>query len=504
MNEKEMRARVEEIDARLPEARSELLKLADGDLGETEAARFDELETEHKTLTEERETLSARLAKIDNVRETARAATEAAEAAAAKAGNDDDSEHIRSAGGRGVESGGRSPEFMQRVDPWGDGVEVRSLTRREATDRALKVAELKELTRHLATDQLDQIDHLLRTSTPDRDASWIARMALLTEREEYRTGWMKLITQPTPVLTAEEAQAMNDVTQFRAMSGSVDTSGGFGVPVLIDPTIILTAQGSMNPFRRLARVETITTDAWNGVSSAGVTWAYSTEGAAYTDNAPTLAQPTVPVHEAKGFIPFSIRVSQDYPGFAEEMSRLLMEGYDELQANKFATGTGTNEPFGILTALAANTNVTVHVTTNGQLAGTDVNTAWGALPDRYKANATWVVNEGIANDLASLANNNNWSNFTVNLTGQVEQIRNHPVEFSSYFPSALTTATAANVLVVGDFRNYLIADRVGMTVELVPHLFTNNMPTSQRGWVAYARNGADSINDLGFRLLANS
>ena len=52
-----MRARVEEIDARLPECRSELLTLADGDLGESEATRFDELEGEHTSLTGEREKL---------------------------------------------------------------------------------------------------------------------------------------------------------------------------------------------------------------------------------------------------------------------------------------------------------------------------------------------------------------------------------------------------------------------------------------------------------------
>lgn len=497
-----MRARVEEIDARLPDCRSELLTLADGDLGETEAARFDELEAEYKTLDEERGKLSERLAKIDNVRETARAATAAAE----QAGNDD--ERIRSGGGRGVEFGGRSPEFMQRVDPWGDGTDVRSLTRREATDRALKVAELKDHTRHLADHQLDRIDYLLRNSAPDRDPSWIARMALLTEREEYRNAWMKLVTQPQPVLTAEEAQAMNDVASFRAMSGSVDTAGGFGVPILIDPTIILTAQGSLNPFRRLARVETITTEAWKGVTSAGVTWSYGAEASAASDNSPTLAQPVVNTHEAKGFIPFSFRVGQDYPGFADEMSRLLIEGYDELQAQKFAVGAGdgSDEPFGILTALAANTNVTVHVTTNGSLSGGDINTVWAALPDRYKSRATWVMNEGVANSVASLGNANNWSYLTVDLTGQVEQIRNHGVEFSSYFPSALTTGAGTNVLVVGDWGNYLIADRVGMSVELVPHLFdvTNNRPTGQRGWFAYARNGADSVNDLGFRLLANT
>lgn len=498
-----MRARVEEIDARLPDCRSELLTLADGDLGETEAARFDELEAEYKTLDEERGKLTARLAQIDRVRETARAATAAAEQ---QAGNDD-GERVRSAGGRGVEFGGRSAEFMQRVDPW-DGSDVRSLTRVEATDRARKVVELQDHTRHLRDDQLDHVDRLIRTQNPNTDGSWIARMTLLTERAEYRSGWQKMVTQAQPVLTADEAEAMNDVQQYRAMSGSVDTAGGFGVPVLIDPTVILTAQGSLNPFRRIARVETITTDAWNGVSSAGVTWSYDNEGTAVSDDSPTLAQPTVNVYEARGFIPFTIRVGQDYPGFADEMSRLLMEGYDELQAQKFAVGAGdsSKEPWGIITALAANTNVIVRVTTNGSIAGGDVNNIWGALPDRYKANATWVVNEGIANNLASLANNNNWSNFTVDLTGQVEQIRNHPVEFSSYFPVALTTSAGANVLVVGDFRNYLIADRVGMTVEFIPHLFdqATGRPNGTRGWYAYARNGADSINDLGFRLLANT
>lgn len=496
MNEKEMRDRLAVIDERLPQCRAEALALTEADLGEEETKRFDGLVAEHKELLAERETISTRLAEIDHIRDTARTAAAAAER---------ETEQARS---RGIEPGSRGPEFMQRVDPWGDGTDVRSLTRAEATDRALKVAELKDHTRHLADHQLERIDHLLRSSTPDRDPSFIARLALLTERAEYRTGWMKLVTQPQPVLTSEEAQAMNDAAQFRAMSGGTDTAGGYGVPILIDPTVILTAQGSLNPFRRISRVETITTDAWRGVSSAGVTWSYDAEASAVSDDSPTLAQPIVNVHEARGFIPFSIRVGQDYPGFADEMSRLLMEGYDELQAQKYAVGAGdgSNEPFGIITALDANTNVEVVTTTDGSYGGADVNKTWGALPDRYKANATWVMSYEVANDTAVFANNNNWSYMTVDLTGQIEQIRNRPVEFSSYFPGSLATTGAANILVVGDFRNYLIADRVGMTVELVSHLFdtSTGRPTGQRGWFAYARNGADSINDLGFRLLQNT
>jgi len=66
--------------------------------------------------------------------------------------------------------------------------------------------------------------------------------------------------------------------------------------------------------------------------------------------------------------------------------------------------------------------------------------------------------------------------------------------------SALTTGQ--KVLLYGDFENYVIADRIGMTVEFIPHLVgTNRRPTGQRGWYAYYRVGADVVNVDGFRLL---
>ena len=66
-----------------------------------------------------------------------------------------------------------------------------------------------------------------------------------------------------------------------------------------------------------------------------------------------------------------------------------------------------------------------------------------------------------------------------------------------------TGATEDNhILVVGNFANYYIVDRIGMTVEYIPHLFgANNRPTGQRGWYAYCRVGADSVNDGAFRVL---
>ncbi len=61
------------------------------------------------------------------------------------------------------------------------------------------------------------------------------------------------------------------------------------------------------------------------------------------------------------------------------------------------------------------------------------------------------------------------------------------------------------MLVVGDFRNYLVAQRAGMSVEQIPMLFstTTNLPDGRRGWFAWARVGADSVSDNAFRLLQN-
>jgi predicted phage gp36 major capsid-like protein len=44
-----------------------------------------------------------------------------------------------------------------------------------------------------------------------------------------------------------------------------------------------------------------------------------------------------------------------------------------------------------------------------------------------------------------------------------------------------------------------------MNVEFIPHVFDGNgVPKGQRGWLAWARVGADSVDDNGFRLLQNA
>jgi HK97 family phage major capsid protein len=466
-NTASLRAALESIEAE----RRSIDAAVDGELNDEQAARWlalDESESEARAALEEAEAVEARAAKV-------------------------------------AESRARYGSVSVSVTgPTGaDAEEVRYLRPTEARDRALRTLESEARSLgHLADDQLAKVERLIRHRGISQDGDAIARRLLITETPAYRSAFLKAMTQAAPAFTSEEARAIDE---FRAMSIGTDSGGGFGVPVLIDPSIILTAQGSLNPFRRIARQVTITTDEWKGVSSTGVSWSIDSEAATVSDDSPTLAQPTVTTGTARGFIPYSLEVGQDYPSFAAEMSTLLAEGYDELQASHFATGSVSATNRGILTALDANTNVEVTPTTDGQFTGADINKVWGALPDRYRSNATWVMNTDVANEVASFASSNNLSFLTVDLTGEVETLRKRPVEISSYFPDFTGTTGASNIAVVGDFRNFVIADRAGMNVELVPHLFdvTNNRPTGQRGWFAWARFGSNSVNDLGFRLLQN-
>jgi len=250
-----------------------------------------------------------------------------------------------------------------KSDPYGD---VRRMNNPEARDRALRILDDRNSSMHLSAPEKDEVERQIRTS-PD-----IARRILVTENDDYREAWMKLVTEPHPMLSPEQQQAVRAFNEYRAASEGTTTAGGFGIPVFIDPSIIMTAQGSGNPFLTLARQVDVNTNVWKGVSSAGVSWSFDSEASAVSDDMATLAQPTVTVFMARGFIPFSIEIGQDYPGFASEMQALLSAGYDELLVDKFTRGSGTGEPKGILTCLSANTNVRVRAATNvGAISAAD-------------------------------------------------------------------------------------------------------------------------------------
>jgi HK97 family phage major capsid protein len=383
-------------------------------------------------------------------------------------------------------------------------IDLRTASRSELRDAALRILETDG--KRLAPHQGDHVDSLLRGRELNADGATIARMMLVTETDAYRSGFQKATTGRGH-LTQEEGAALD---AYRAANEGTGSAGGFGIPVLIDPSIILTSGAIDAPILDIARVVTITTDAWKGVSAAAVSWSYDAEASAVSDDTPTLAQPNVPVYAARGFVPYSIEVGEDYPGFAEEMANLMAQGYVDLLASQTVVGSGSSSPRGIFTAAAATTTNPAHttVTTAGSLSATDLRNVYSALPERFRSKASWVMSPTVEQKVSQFGNALALSDYTVNLLADgTHQIAGKPVVVSDYAPAFSSTTGSNNFTVVGDFSTgFLIVQRAGMTVELVEHLFdtSTGRPTGQRGWFAYARHGFDVIVPNAFRLLSNS
>lgn len=380
------------------------------------------------------------------------------------------------------------------TDPY---VDVRAMPDHEARDKALRILDDRVASAHMTAPQKDAVDLAARRNTD------VARRILVTENEHYKSAWSKLVTEPRPFLSNDEEQAMRMWQEYRAASSS-SASGGYGIPVFIDPSIILTNQESDNPFLTIAKQVDINTNTWKGVSSAGMSWSFDAEGVEVSDDMTTLSQPSFNIFTARGFIPYSIEIGEDYPNFASEMAMLLAVGYDDLLLTKFSTGNGTTEPDGVITKLDATAGSEVLITTAGAFGAVDLYNVWKALPQKYRRRASFMSTVGVNNTARQFANGNNIGNFTVDLkAGFADTMFGRPVYENDHFTDFSSTTGHQNVMVVGDFSNYVVARRQGMSVELVPHLLslTTNLPNGQRGWFAYARIGGDVVNTSAFRLL---
>lgn len=392
----------------------------------------------------------------------------------------------------------RSVEDLRRGrNPW-DLSDMRTYSRSKgevaadyksrAMDAIEKMPFATDKVRAAATSIIENFD--------DGD-SRISKLALAASSPEYLRAWSKVASGRGHMINPEEQRALE-----RAMS-LTDSAGGYLVPFQLDPTVIIAANGSRNEIRKIARQVVATGDTWNGVSSGAVSWSWDAEATEVSDDATTFGQPSVPIYKAAGFVPISIEALEDEANVTSEVARLLAFGRDVLEAAAFATGTGSGQPTGIVTALVASSpTVLVNSTTPDVFASGDVYSLDSALPARYRSNASWLANRAIYNRVRNFDTQGGaqlWERIGADVP---PNLLGRPAYESEDMDGVLDAASNNYFAIYGDFTNYVIADRIGMTVEFIPHLVgANRRPTGQRGWYAYYRVGADSVNDAGFRML---
>lgn len=389
----------------------------------------------------------------------------------------------------------RNPWDLSEVRTFGrDSADVAAELRARALSAIAKMPVASDDIRQAATNIVERFDSA---------DSKLARQALVTSSPAYLRAWSKMACNKGHTLTDVEQRALADVEQFRAMS-LTDNAGGYLVPFQLDPTVIVTSSGTRSDIRQVARQVVATGDVWNGVSAANVSWSWDAEASEVSDDSPTFAQPSIPNYTGRGFVPISIEAMQDEQNVAQEVGKLLAGGKQDLEGTAFITGSGSGQPTGIITALTGGSSV-VSAATDDAFAIGDVYKLQGALPARYRPNASWLANNLIYNIVRGFdtyGGGGFWANLLADRPPQL--LGRDALEAEAMDGTVTTSGAVANlILLFGDFSNFVITDRIGMSVEFIPHLFhtSNNRPSGQRGWFAYYRTGSDSVNDGAFRLL---
>lgn len=364
-------------------------------------------------------------------------------------------------------------------------------------ERSFKADDLPAYAAEKATQLVTQG----RLNDQDLAARWI----LATGDEHYRSAFAKLCADPTNgnrLWDERELAAFQNANrvqqEMRAMS-LTDNAGGYLVPFQLDPAIIITNVGTINPLRAISKVVQATGDVWNGVTSAGVTAQWLAEATEAADASPTLGQPNISNYKGSAFVPYSYEVGMDTPNFLSEVGKLLADGAERLQATGFTTGSGIGQPVGIVTALDG-TASEIAPTTPETFAAADIYKVQNALPPRYQANARWMAALATANSIDQFETTNGAKKFP-DVAGPVPTLLRKPFHENSDMDSSINPAATADnfVLVYGDFSNFIITDRIGSTVELIPNLMgANRRPTGQRGLFLWFRTGSDSVNDAAF------
>jgi HK97 family phage major capsid protein len=475
----ELRAELEALDDQI----KALHETKDGELREFTPAqqkRFD-------ALTSERAELAEKLRKHEAIRSAA-----------------DDPHRVIEPGSGAATRWGASVKHRSSGRAWNvrdtqDGEELRG--------RALDALEGIE-----ASDESIEraLDAMIGQASHPEEQNELARRIAVCSSPDYARAFAKLAADPVSghnSWTSAERAAWDKMLEARAaMAVGSGATGGYMVPTHLDPTIILTNDGTSNVIRMISRQVTLSAGSvWHGVSSDGVTASYDVEATEVSDDSPTLSNPSITTYQAQAFVRGSVQAFDDIANLQSEVLRLFNDAKDRLEETKFTVGSGTDEPTGVFTTIAATTASRIVSTTAATIGVPDLKAVYLDVPARHRRKSTWL-----ANPLYTLAVKDLGTAVSASYSGDLRDPAasrwyDLPVVETDDAPTTQTTTALDSEIMLGDFSQFVIVDRLGATAEFIPHLFgtSTGNPTGERGVYFRFRNGSGVVNTNAFRLLVD-
>lgn len=487
MSIEEREARITEINARL----TDIDAANTGDvLNADDKAEWDSLleeKAEHEAaITAQQQRTAALQAVASNP-----AATESAEQV--------ESRSLTATARASASAGGRAAAVHIKPETLYDVAGIRAESRspedraRRLRDHAMRAVEIarfagadREKAQHNVATLLDTVE--------DGDST-LARRVLNTGNPAYQAAFGKA------VMAGGVTGGLNP-DELRALSLGSDADGGYAVPFELDPTVILTNDGYTSPMRQLARVVQMTGKKWEGLTSAGTTASREGETDEVANSDPSFVQPVVDTSRVDVEVEFSVALEASWAGLSSELSNIIADALQAEEATVFITGAGTalttggTLPQGILTGLSATTATYKVTAATGTLSLADLRATKTALGERWRGNTAWLAADTFYDEAESKATQVTIDDIiNSGLTGEGQRpLLRKPGYEASGMPD-FATSSNSNLAIYGNVgKAYIIADRIGFNLELIPHMLgANRRPNGKRGLWGYRFNGGKLI-----------
>lgn len=387
-------------------------------------------------------------------------------------------------------------DYQARIQAAYDGAakalaDARALLAREnltaedeaAAQRAMDDCEAKRQEgrrwEQMQTVETDLASKRLPTPAPQSAAAetkgvppWMAARIAAAPGETAAIKAFDTMLRAPATLTAEQKAALAEGT---------DNTGGYLTPNIYTQDLVKALYNLSYLRSAGARIITLTSDntriATQTASSAAV---LTTEANAYDEVEPTFGEVVFIPYKYTRLAKAADEVVADsrFDIWGNVLQPDFVQAFAAAENTAFTTGTGTNQPQGVVTG--ATTGVTAASATT--IDPNELFDLFFALDYKYRPNARWMMNDATIKAIAKLTDAQDRYLIQPGLNGDpAGSLLGHPIVTNN---SMATIAASAKVALFGDFSYFWIGDRDGLQIMRLNELYAG---TGQVGFRAYKR-----------------
>lgn len=295
---------------------------------------------------------------------------------------------------------------------------------------------------------------------------------LKAEAEFYSKTWESWFRDRT--VNASKFYRNASAAELKAMQENTDSEGGYFVPEEFRNTVIHNAGVPGGVHRPYCTV--ITTGLKDGYmpTFGSMTWAVIAEEAAYGDNTPVVGQVSFTVRKSGGTVKVSAELLEDsQANIPALLAQIAGEASGRYEDQQIIEGDGTTEAEGLRTTAtdgpttAANNAVTV----------ADYLKWYFNLPAQFRTNAIVSTTSSFLGYLAAVGS----TAAGIHLLSSLRENPEGPISGKQVavfdgtgWDDGAAIGAAEELGAIGDFRNYYLIDRIGMSVRRDDSVYAAN------------------------------